>query len=173
MTFNYDKPCFYLSEESMSKLRVIVTLSSAILFGTSIVLGGLTKPALAQQDYICTNHKRKTWISPIDRTTSHGGFGTSCTLRSSSGSSSALREATLEARYPKSRIDVRNKSTTQSSVQYIGVVGDRVKILDEARPGNGYTWYQAKFDTGAKGWVRGDFISVVSSTPGSSRTRVK
>jgi|GEM_PF-6342029 len=157
----------------MSQLRVIVTLSSAMLLGTSATIAGLTKPAFAQRRYVCTNNRGKTWISPTDRTTNNGAFGTSCTLHSSSGSSSALREATLEAKHPNSRINVHNKPTTQSSVQYIGVVGDRVKILNEARAGDGHTWYQVKFDNGAEGWIRGDFVKVASSTQGSSRTRTK
>lgn len=156
----------------MSQLRVIVTLSSAILVGTSAIMGGLTKPAIAQRNYVCTNNRGKTWISPTDRTTNNGAFGTSCTLHSAPGSSS-VREATLEARNPNSRINVHNKPTAQSSVQYIGVVGDRVKILNEARPGDDHTWYQVKFDNGAEGWVRGDFVSAVGSTQGSSRTRTK
>ena len=152
----------------MSQLQVIATFSSAILLGTSIIIGGLTEPVFARQNYICTNNRGKTWISPINRTTNHGAFGTRCSLHSSSGSSSALQEAILETRHPNSRINVHNKPTVQSSVQYIGVVGDRVKVLNESQPGDGHTWYQVKFDTGAEGWIRGDFVSVVSSTPGSS-----
>ena len=157
----------------MSQLRVIIILSSTLLFGTNTVLGGLTKLALAQQNYTCTNHRGKTWISTANRTGNNGGFGTTCTKSSSSSSSSALQEATLKGRHPSSRISVHNKPAVQSSIQYVGVVGDRVKILDKARSGDGYTWYQVEFDNAAKGWVRGDFISVVSSTPGLSRTHTK
>jgi uncharacterized protein YgiM (DUF1202 family) len=157
----------------MAQLQVIATLSLTFVLGTSTIITGLTEPAIARQRYLCTNNKGRTWISSIDRTTHNGGLGISCVLQSSSDSSPAFREATLQAKYSTSRINVHRKPTAQSSVQYIGVVGDKVKIRDQTRSSDGHTWYQVEFDNGAEGWVRGDFVRVASSTTEPSKTGSK
>ena len=51
---------------------------------------------------------------------------------------------------------------------HYGLVGDRVETRYAAQGSDGYTWYYVEFASGARGWVRGDFVDVVnySSTTG-------
>ncbi|GAB4381326.1 MAG: hypothetical protein Kow00121_39580 [Elainellaceae cyanobacterium] len=66
--------------------------------------------------------------------------------------------ATLIADDPNSRINIRTDATTSAPIQYVGFAGDPVYIGDTAQGEDGYTWYYVEFDSGAVGWVRGDFV---------------
>lgn len=73
------------------------------------------------------------------------------------------RTATLNAKNPNTRINLRTRSTINSSTNGYGLVGDRVQILqcrqDNDRPGSDLNWCQVKFPkSGTLGWVRSDFI---------------
>ena len=72
--------------------------------------------------------------------------------------SAEARPASLIAQNPSSRINVRSAPTTQASTPHYGVVGDRVEVLKFIVGRDQYAWNYVKFRSGAKGWVRGDFV---------------
>lgn len=76
------------------------------------------------------------------------------------------RDGMLTARYSTSAINVRRLPTTNSNIQYVGRVGDRVEVLRALRGySDSYTWHQVRFPSGIEGWVREDLINVnVSET---------
>jgi hypothetical protein len=59
---------------------------------------------------------------------------------------------------PGSRVNVRSEPTTRSFSPHYGLIGDRIEILDQTQGRDGYTWYYVSFRSGARGWVRGDFV---------------
>jgi len=68
--------------------------------------------------------------------------------------------ATLTAQETNSRINLRSEPNTGSTAKGYGLVGDSVQLLEAAPGENGLTWYYVKFDeSGAEGWIRGDFIN--------------
>lgn len=68
------------------------------------------------------------------------------------------RPATLVAQDNGSRINVRNAPSTTATAPHYGVAGDRVEIQRATTGRDGYQWYYVQFASGAKGWVRGDFV---------------
>ncbi|MDB9527702.1 SH3 domain-containing protein [Oscillatoria sp. CS-180] len=73
--------------------------------------------------------------------------------------------ATLTARQAGSRINLRSQPTTDSERQGYGLVGDDVELLRAAEGSDELTWYYVKFDeSGAEGWIRGDFIDTAEVT---------
>ncbi len=68
------------------------------------------------------------------------------------------RPATLIAQEPNSRINVRSAPTTASSSPHYGIAGDRVEVMSCVIGSDQYSWNYVKFSSGAKGWVRGDFV---------------
>jgi hypothetical protein len=56
-------------------------------------------------------------------------------------------------------INVRDGASRNAYARHIGYAGDRVVILAQACDKEGFKWYRVQFrQSGAKGWVRGDFI---------------
>ncbi len=54
---------------------------------------------------------------------------------------------------------MRSQPTTQSTAQGYGLGGDPITLLRLAEGEGGLSWYYVKFaDSGAEGWVRGDFV---------------
>ena len=78
--------------------------------------------------------------------------------------------AQLIASQPGSQINLRSQPTTSSEPRGYGVIGDPVQLLRSAEASDG-TWYFVKFDeSGAEGWIRGDFINTAGrATPLSDR----
>ena len=74
--------------------------------------------------------------------------------------------AQLIAAQPEAQINLRSQPTTTSSAKGYGLVGDPVQLLRSAQASDG-TWYYVKFEqSGAEGWVRGDFINTAGrATP--------
>jgi hypothetical protein len=73
-------------------------------------------------------------------------------------------EAVLTANDPDSRINLRNTPSASGKDLGYGVVGDRVQIIEQIST-DGYTWHKVRFPrSGAVGWIRGDFVSVVSAS---------
>ena len=74
--------------------------------------------------------------------------------------------AQLIAAQPESRINLRSQPSTTASAKGYGLVGDPVQLLRSAQGGDG-TWYYVKFEqSGAEGWIRGDFINIAGrATP--------
>ena len=70
--------------------------------------------------------------------------------------------AKLNSKYADSKINIRAKPTIQSQAKHFGYKGDRIALLKEAQTDRNETWYFVEFDQSkAKGWVRGDFVSVL------------
>lgn len=59
-----------------------------------------------------------------------------------------------------SRINVRSLPTTTSASPHYGLVGDRVEILSTTQGRDTYIWHYVEFQSGARGWIRGDYVSV-------------
>jgi Bacterial SH3 domain len=69
--------------------------------------------------------------------------------------------ATLTAKTPTSRINIREGASTSAKARHYGFAGDPVKILDEKQGDNGNTWYKVQFvRSGAEGWVSGNFVAL-------------
>ncbi|MGF1461486.1 MAG: SH3 domain-containing protein [Leptolyngbyaceae cyanobacterium] len=67
--------------------------------------------------------------------------------------------AALTAKQADAQINLRSQPTTESTSKGYGLVGDPVKLQRAAEGNGGLTWYYVKFDeSGAEGWIRGDFI---------------
>ncbi|UBF26089.1 SH3 domain-containing protein [Kovacikia minuta CCNUW1] len=66
---------------------------------------------------------------------------------------------------PGARVNVRSEPSTRSYSPHYGLIGDRIEILDQTQGYDGYTWYYVSFRSGARGWVRGDFVRPISYTP--------
>ena len=60
-----------------------------------------------------------------------------------------------------SQINVRSGPGTDYVAQHYGLSGDRVFVLNEARGNDGYRWWYLQFkESGAKGWIREDFVAI-------------
>lgn len=71
---------------------------------------------------------------------------------------SFARPATLIAQQSGSQINVRSAPTTAATSPHYGVAGDRVTVMSSIVGRDQYNWNYVKFNSGAKGWVRGDFV---------------
>ena len=68
--------------------------------------------------------------------------------------------AYLVGSQPGSRVNVRSGPSTSSYSPHYGLVGDRVQVIDSTIGKDGYDWYYVEFISGARGWIRGDFVQV-------------
>lgn len=82
---------------------------------------------------------------------------------SESNSSPNNRTGTLTAQDPDAQINVREDASTRSVAQHYGVVGDVVQILNEKTGDDSKIWYQVKFQSGATGWVNGQFVAAAGN----------
>jgi Bacterial SH3 domain len=71
---------------------------------------------------------------------------------------SFARPATLIAQSTSSPINVRSAPSTFSSSPSYGYAGDRVEVLRSTLGQDDYNWNYVQFQSGATGWVRGDFV---------------
>ncbi|MGB3200295.1 MAG: SH3 domain-containing protein, partial [Nodosilinea sp.] len=70
-----------------------------------------------------------------------------------------VRTANLSTQAAGARVNLRSQPTTESETQGYGLGGDPVTLLRLAEGEGGFSWYYVKFaQSGAEGWVRGDFI---------------
>lgn len=68
--------------------------------------------------------------------------------------------ATLKAQDADAQINLRSRPTADSVSKGYGLVGDAVKLTQAAEVADDFTWYHVKFaESGAEGWIRGDFIN--------------
>jgi Bacterial SH3 domain len=89
------------------------------------------------------------------------------TLTSSPNSPTTF--ATLTAKTPTSRINIREEASTTAKAKHYGFAGDPVKILDEKQGDNGNTWYKVQFvRSGAEGWVSGNFVALKGNSKETS-----
>ena len=71
---------------------------------------------------------------------------------------SFARPATLVAQESSSQINVRSSPTIASARAHYGLAGDRVEVTRSMLGSDRAMWDYVQFSSGAKGWVRGDFI---------------
>ncbi|MBD2257473.1 SH3 domain-containing protein [Pseudanabaena sp. FACHB-2040] len=65
----------------------------------------------------------------------------------------------LTAQQAGAQVNLRSQPNAQSSSKGYGLVGDSVQLLRAAEGNDNLTWYYVKFqESGAEGWIRGDFI---------------
>lgn len=75
----------------------------------------------------------------------------------------------LTAQQSNAQINLRSRPTTESASKGYGLVGDSVELLRASEGSNGLTWYYVKFDeSGAEGWIRGDFIDTSRTAAATS-----
>lgn len=72
---------------------------------------------------------------------------------------SVARPATLIAQDAGSRINIRSSPSTRANAPHYGIVGDRIEVMSSVLGADEYNWNYVKFRSGAKGWVRGDFVN--------------
>jgi uncharacterized protein YgiM (DUF1202 family) len=77
---------------------------------------------------------------------------------SAGAGSSTSRTALVTAQDPDSPINVRSSASTSAEVQDLAYAGDRIQIADRTQGDDGHTWYRVKFESGAEGWIRSDFV---------------
>ncbi|TVQ13183.1 MAG: SH3 domain-containing protein [Leptolyngbya sp. DLM2.Bin27] len=74
-----------------------------------------------------------------------------------------VRVGRLTTQAAGAQINLRSQPTTQSAAQGYGNGGDQITLLHLAEGEGGFSWYYVKFDqSGAEGWVRGDFVDASS-----------
>jgi hypothetical protein len=75
------------------------------------------------------------------------------------------KSANLTAQQANAQINLRSRPTTESTAKGYGLVGDPVELLRATEGEDNLTWYYVKFDeSGAEGWIRGDFIRTAGTT---------
>ncbi len=73
---------------------------------------------------------------------------------------SLANPAYLVGQVPGSRVNVRSAPSTSAPSPHYGLVGDRVQVIRYVTDKDGYTWYYVEFPSRARGWIRGDYLSV-------------
>lgn len=74
------------------------------------------------------------------------------------------QSATLKAKEADAQINLRSQPTTNSVAKGYGLVGDAVTLTQAADGADNFTWYYVKFaESGAEGWIRGDFINTAAA----------
>jgi Bacterial SH3 domain len=76
---------------------------------------------------------------------------------------SFARPAALTAQRPNSPINVRTAPSTTAASLHYGYAGDRVEVLRSTIASDDYNWNYVQFQSGAQGWVRGDFVRYTHS----------
>jgi len=66
---------------------------------------------------------------------------------------------------PGSEVNVRTQPSTSAPSPHYGLVGDLVEALRETTGTDGVRWYYVRFASGVEGWIRGDFIQVIATSP--------
>lgn len=140
----------------------------------ALVGGQVEQPTTAAAP--STTTPQASWASPSPQVSpSLTTPSTATTTPSPERSERSERSGQLTASDPDSEINVRDRAGIDSSVVHVAYVGDRFQIISEEPGGDGYTWYNVRFESGETGWVRGDFIeqsaSVASITPSSTTPR--
>ncbi|HEY9881623.1 MAG TPA: SH3 domain-containing protein [Leptolyngbyaceae cyanobacterium] len=81
------------------------------------------------------------------------------------------KSATLVAQDAAAQINLRSQPNAQSKSKGYGLVGDGVKLLQAAEGGDQLTWYYVRFNqSGAEGWIRGDFIDTSGRVQAAGQT---
>lgn len=81
------------------------------------------------------------------------------------------QSAILTAADADSRINLRSEPSATATAKGYGLVGDSVQLMKAATGESGLTWYYVKFDeSGAEGWIRGDFVTTAGPSDTDSGT---
>jgi len=81
------------------------------------------------------------------------------------------QSALLTAADAGSQINLRSEPSATSTAKGYGLVGDPVQLLRAATGESGLTWYYVKFnESGAEGWIRGDFVTTAGPSDTDSGT---
>lgn len=68
--------------------------------------------------------------------------------------------ARLNSRDLGSAINIRAEASTTAEILHLGYSGDQVEIISQVSGGDDSRWYNIRFlESGATGWVRGDFVT--------------
>ncbi|CAA9212370.1 hypothetical protein AVDCRST_MAG92-158 [uncultured Coleofasciculus sp.] len=71
--------------------------------------------------------------------------------------------AVLVGQETGSRVNVRVIPSTRSDSPHYGLVGDRVEVIRQTEGRDGFTWYYVEFSSGARGWIRSDFVRFLAN----------
>lgn len=81
---------------------------------------------------------------------------------------SLISEVSLIAKDPKIQINLQSIPSAKGKLLGYEVVGDRVTVM-ATKTDEGYTWSDVKFSkSGAKDWVRKDFLTTQTASPSPS-----
>ena len=172
--------CQYIKSDSLKpETIVLATAKDSENVADSMVDKGFQKVSWEDGFNPLTDQSSSACIVYSDKSVAcHKGEGNNlssnevgqATVETASSTSSASDEAILIANDPDSRINLRdNPSATGRELGY-GLVGDRVEIIEQTTS-DGYTWHRVRFPrSGSVGWIRGDFVNVVSASQPSSES---
>jgi hypothetical protein len=100
------------------------------------------------------------WRSGSSSSTSSSPRPTTRATSSSSSGSTIGSTVRLFASDPSSPINIRSGAGTSNEVLHFGYAGDTVEVVNRVSGADGYEWFNIRFpQSGAMGWVRGDFIA--------------
>ncbi len=145
-----------MTRDRIINIGISVLLSSSLLAacggGNSTTSDVATEPAEPTPETVETSDETPTTPETPDAPSNPGT------------AISPPQVATLTAEQADAQINLRSQPTTQASSPGYGLVGDPVQLLRAAEGEGELTWYYVKFDeSGAEGWIRGDFISTGGS----------
>lgn len=153
------------------RISVGLTLSASILMGCasreSATDAPAAEPETAVSEPVTSTPQSETSSSETgqpnqpaaDISTSETNRAEASEVSSGETTLNPPQAATLTANDLNSRINLRSQPTTASDREGYGLAGDTVKLLKAAEGEDDFTWYYVEFDdSGAEGWIRGDFI---------------
>ncbi|HEY9762148.1 MAG TPA: SH3 domain-containing protein [Trichocoleus sp.] len=128
------------------------------------------EPALSTQTQPFSASQTRPSETPTTVTTSPAA-------RTDSGTTTTInppKSATLVAQDAQAQINLRSQPNAQSKAKGYGLVGDGVKLLKAAEGDDQLTWYYVRFnESGAEGWIRGDFIDTSGRVQAAPQTTAK
>lgn len=134
----------------------------ALAVGGTVESVGVSRPSLDAQ---AANSRSSAGASGAASGTAASGSTTS---------TSSQKSAVLASNESGSPINIRASASTSAEVTNLGYGGDRLQVIEKKQGDGGYTWYSVKLESGATGWVRGDFVtedSLASAPSASSENR--
>jgi len=166
--------CQYIKSDSLKpETIVLATGKDSENVADSMVDKGFKKVSWKDGFNPLTDQSTSACIVYVDKSVAcHKGEGSNLnsnevgqsTAQTASSTSVDSSEAVLTATDPDSQINLRDTPSATGEELGYGVVGDRVQIIEQTTT-DGYTWHKVRFSrSGAVGWIRGDFVSVVSAS---------
>lgn len=166
--------CQYIKSDSLKpETIVLATGKDSENVADSMVDKGFKKLSWKDGFNPLTDQSTSACILYVDKSVAcHKGEGSNLnsnevgqsTAQTASSTSVDSSEAVLTATDPDSQINLRDTPSATGEELGYGVVGDRVQIIEQTTT-DGYTWHKVRFPrSAAVGWIRGDFVSVVSAS---------